>query len=53
MSVPLSFDQSLRPFLDKLARFETTRELERSSLYRELKPELDRLIGHVPPYEEI
>ena len=47
MTVPLSFDQRLRPFLDKLARFETSRELERSSLYRELKPDLDRLVGHI------
>src|SRR5215468_12028296 len=47
MSVPLSFDESVWPFLQKLARFETTRELERSSLYRELKPDLDLIIGNV------
>jgi endonuclease/exonuclease/phosphatase family metal-dependent hydrolase len=47
MFVPLTFDESLRPFLQKLALFETTQELEQSSIYRDLKPDIDRVLGHI------
>jgi endonuclease/exonuclease/phosphatase family metal-dependent hydrolase len=47
MFVPLSFDQSFRPFLEDLARFDSTKELEDSSLYRKLKPEIERVLSHV------
>jgi endonuclease/exonuclease/phosphatase family metal-dependent hydrolase len=40
MFVPLSF-------LNDLARFESTRELEDSSLYQNLKPEIDRILDRV------
>jgi endonuclease/exonuclease/phosphatase family metal-dependent hydrolase len=46
MFAPLAFDQSIRPFLQDFARFETIQELERSGLYRKLKPEIDRVLGH-------
>src|SRR5262245_46059908 len=47
MFVPLAFEQSLRPYLQELARFETMQELERSSVYRKLKPDIDRVLNHV------
>jgi endonuclease/exonuclease/phosphatase family metal-dependent hydrolase len=47
MSVSLPLDQNLRPFLDDLARFDSTQELEDSSLYRKLKPEIARILDHV------
>src|SRR5215475_3126308 len=47
MFVPLAFEQTLRPYLQELARFETMQELERSSVYRKLKPEIDRVLNHV------
>src|SRR5262245_45693404 len=47
MFVPLAFEQSLRPYLHELARFETVQELERSSVYRKLKPDIDRVLNHV------
>src|SRR5262245_50381902 len=36
-----------RPFIDDLARFDSTRELEDSTVYRKLKPELERILGEV------
>jgi endonuclease/exonuclease/phosphatase family metal-dependent hydrolase len=47
MRVPLTFDQPFRPFLQEFARFNTTHELESSSLYRKLKPDIDRVLEHV------
>jgi endonuclease/exonuclease/phosphatase family metal-dependent hydrolase len=47
MFVPLAFDQSFRPFLNDLARFGSTRELEGSALYRKLRPEFERVLSHV------
>src|SRR5690349_17051346 len=47
MFVPLTFDQSFRPFLDDLARFQSTKELEDSTLFRKLKPEFERLLSQV------
>ena len=52
MFVPLSFDQSFRPYLQELARFENTQDLETSALYRKLKPDLERILSHVW-YEEL
>ncbi|HYR89642.1 MAG TPA: endonuclease/exonuclease/phosphatase family protein [Terriglobia bacterium] len=50
-AVPATFDQSFRPLLEELARFETTRALESSLLYRKVKSEIDRLLSHTW-YEE-
>src|SRR5262245_31598161 len=47
MFAPLTFDQNFRPFLDDLARFDSTKELEDSSLYRKLKPEFERVLNEV------
>src|SRR5262245_17685136 len=47
MFVPLSVDQSLRPYLPELARFQNTQELEQSRLYQQLKPNLERVLSHV------
>ena len=47
MFVPLSFDQSFRPYLQELARFENTKDLETSALYRKLKPDFERVLSHV------
>src|SRR5689334_21806593 len=47
MFAPLTFDQSFRPFLDDLARFQSTKELEDSILYRKLKPDFERLLSQV------
>jgi len=47
MFLPLAFDQTVRPFLQDLARFETIEQLERSGLYRKLKPDIDRVLTHV------
>ncbi len=47
MSLPLTFDPTFRPFLQELARFENLQELERSSLYIQLRPEFDRVLTHV------
>jgi endonuclease/exonuclease/phosphatase family metal-dependent hydrolase len=43
----LAFDQTLRPSLQEFARFETTQDLEQSTLYKKLKPELDRILDYV------
>ena len=32
---------------DALARFETTRELEESTIYRKLRPDIERTLDHV------
>lgn len=50
MLLPLAFDQNFRRILDDFTRFETTRELEGSSLYRRVKPEIDSILDRV--YEE-
>jgi len=47
MFVPLTFDQSLKPYLGELARLHTTQELEQSTLYRKLQPDIDRVLTHV------
>src|SRR5262245_13557495 len=39
--------QDLRPFLDDLSRFDSTTELEKSRLYQELRPGIERILGHV------
>jgi len=46
MFAPLTFHQTLRPAFSDLARFNTTRELESSSLYRKLKTDIDRVLSH-------
>jgi len=47
MVLPLTFDQRFRPCLDDLARFDSTKQLEGSSLYRKFKPDIDRLLSSV------
>jgi endonuclease/exonuclease/phosphatase family metal-dependent hydrolase len=48
MSVPLTLEpQNIRPFIHELACFETTRDLEQSSRYREMKLDIERLLDHV------
>jgi endonuclease/exonuclease/phosphatase family metal-dependent hydrolase len=51
MFVPLTFDPSFRPFLNDLAQFQSTKDLEESGLYRKLKPEIERILCNVW-YEE-
>src|SRR5262245_55882289 len=46
MFVPLTFDQSFRPFLQELARFDNTKDLEMSALYRNLKPDFQQMLSH-------
>ncbi len=46
MFVPLTFDQSFRPFLNELARFDSTRDLEESSVYKKVKPDIDRVLAN-------
>ena len=43
MFVPLTFDPSFRPFLNDLAQFQSTKDLEGSGLYRKLKPDIERI----------
>src|SRR5262249_50847023 len=45
--ITVTFEQDFRPYLSELARFETTRELERSSLFRKLKPSIECVLSHV------
>jgi endonuclease/exonuclease/phosphatase family metal-dependent hydrolase len=47
MFVPLTFDPRFRPFLPALARFDSTRQLEESSIYRRLQPEIEQVLDHV------
>src|SRR5262245_38093088 len=47
MSAPLTFYPSFRPFLNDLARFENTRDLESSSLYETLKTDIDSVLSRV------
>jgi endonuclease/exonuclease/phosphatase family metal-dependent hydrolase len=48
MFAPLTFEpQTFRRFLQELARFETTKDLERSSVYRKLEADIHRVLGHV------
>jgi endonuclease/exonuclease/phosphatase family metal-dependent hydrolase len=51
MFVPQTFDPSFRPFLNDLAQFQSTKDLEESGLYRQLKPEIERILSNVW-YEE-
>ena len=46
-SVPLTFDPSFRPFLQELACFENTRELEESNVYGELKPHIEQILESI------
>src|SRR5262252_2144912 len=46
MSDPVVF-QRLRPLLGELARFDNTKHLERSGLYRKVKPDFDRVLSTV------
>jgi endonuclease/exonuclease/phosphatase family metal-dependent hydrolase len=47
MFIPLTFEpNSIRPFLAELARFQSTQELEDSSLFQKMKPDIDRVLGH-------
>jgi endonuclease/exonuclease/phosphatase family metal-dependent hydrolase len=39
--------EPFRPFLQELARFETTKELEESNLYRKLRSEIERVLNYV------
>src|SRR6185312_11369993 len=43
----MTFEQTFRPFLQELAGFKDTTELERSGLYRKLKPGIDRVLANV------
>ncbi|HLH32222.1 MAG TPA: endonuclease/exonuclease/phosphatase family protein [Terriglobia bacterium] len=43
----MSTDQSFRPLLKEFARFESTRDLERSPLYQKAKPDIDRFLARV------
>jgi endonuclease/exonuclease/phosphatase family metal-dependent hydrolase len=43
----LTFDYSFRRFLDDFGRFENTRDLEASRLYRKVQPDIDRVLNHV------
>jgi endonuclease/exonuclease/phosphatase family metal-dependent hydrolase len=43
----MTLEQTLRPYLQELAGFKHTKELERSDLYRKLKPDIDRVLGSV------
>jgi len=47
MSSRLLFDQSFRPYLQELARFGSTKQLEGSVLYRKLKRDIDTILDHV------
>ena len=47
MFSPQTFNQSLRPHLQDLARFETTKELEASAIYGRLRPNVEGLLEHV------
>src|SRR5689334_10215619 len=47
MFAPLTFDPNFRPFLNDLARFQSTKELEDSSLYQKLKPQFDSILNQV------
>ena len=47
MFSPQTFDQSLRPHLTDLARFENTKELEQSAIYGRLRPDIEGLLAHV------
>jgi endonuclease/exonuclease/phosphatase family metal-dependent hydrolase len=47
MSAPLTFQSSFRPFLNDLARFESTSDLEGSSLYGKLKVDIDEVLSRV------
>src|SRR5262245_61402727 len=47
MSLPLPLETAFRPFLGDLARFDSTRELEDSQLYRKLRAEIERVLSHV------
>jgi len=47
MSAPLTFHPSFRPFLNDLARFESTRDLESSSLYEKLRTDIDSVLSRV------
>jgi endonuclease/exonuclease/phosphatase family metal-dependent hydrolase len=47
MTAPLTLHPSLRTLLPDLARFETTRELEQSSSFRKLQPEIGRILGQI------
>ena len=40
-------DHDLNRFFEKLSRFESTRELYRSDLYRQLEPQIARILNHV------
>jgi endonuclease/exonuclease/phosphatase family metal-dependent hydrolase len=40
-------DHELAPHFPALARFDSTRTLAASPLYRELRPEIERVLGHV------
>src|SRR5689334_8710121 len=47
MTAPLTLDPGLRRFLPDLARFETTRELERSRSFRKLQPDIERVLEQI------
>jgi endonuclease/exonuclease/phosphatase family metal-dependent hydrolase len=47
MFAPATFDQRFRPFLNELARFESTKDLQESRLYQKLRPELEGILDHV------
>jgi len=47
MATPLTLDPEHRRRLHELARFETTREMENSAGFHELRPHIERVLGQV------
>lgn len=45
IELPASLDHRLQPYFEALAAFETTADLERSGVYRELRPQIDRVLN--------
>ncbi len=43
----LYFDQTFRPFLEEFARFQTTRELQSSNVYKKFEAEIQRVLDRV------
>src|SRR4051794_22543008 len=47
MLAPWTFDQTFRPYLQELARFETTKDLEESTIYGKLRTGIEGVLDHV------
>ncbi|HEV2706111.1 MAG TPA: endonuclease/exonuclease/phosphatase family protein [Pyrinomonadaceae bacterium] len=46
-AAPHALNHELRPYFPSLAQFDSTKALEASSVYRMLRPEIERLLGSV------